>query len=209
MARLQPFAFSHVTAARVALGLAIARHRPAPFHNGTEDSRRSPIRGSTKRTSGPGNRAGRVPASCRRRQACKHAFVSSRAIRRRRQRPKFAAEASAGERSSGHIRSFHGLRWVARRTLRQSNRATRRPQTGPNRTILPAASKRRKWIEPLDLREMQRQTGFLEKIRFGSVLLLAIAQTAENGILEVSGAACRLDMVCPAGPHSSFKGQQS
>ena len=53
------------------------------------------------------------------------------------------------------------------------------------------------------------QTGFFQTLRFGPVLLVASCKTGRRCYYKyVSGAACRLDMVCPAGPHLFFKGQQ-
>ena len=71
---------------------------------------------------------------------------------------------SVGRRkSSGHTRSFRSLRRVVRRTLRQSKRALRSPETGPNRTILPMASNRLEVFRPVALRKNGSQNRISRK----------------------------------------------
>ena len=106
---------------------------------------------------------------------------------------------------SGDSISFGPVVW---RTTRQPQRATRRPETGPNRTFQESIGDRLEVLATASVRKNSEANRILGgNPVWSGFRRLPLASEAEERIVVVSGAACRLDMVSPAGPHLSVTGQ--
>lgn len=151
-----------------------------------------------------------MPATGQRRQGGRCAGVSNRASWRRRLHPRACVRLlapAAKEQRSYQVLSWSPARCPAYPTPVQPRHTKTRNRTKPDHS--PNCHARHKVLRSLSLRKTRGQTGFFQTLRFGPVLLVASCKTGRRCYYKyVSGAACRLDMVCPAGPHLFFKGQQ-